>query len=564
MNKHLPIHWSVTFAIFSLVFTPSLKAQTTAKHEDDPTNAITRDRASPEAIGPFNRPHIVFILADDLGYGDLSCYGAEKIKTPNIDRLAKEGILFSDGHCGASTCTPTRYGLMTGRHPWRSWCKYSALSTNAPLLIEEDRVTIASFLKSAGYSTSVIGKWHLGYGHEEDFATGRGETPPNYWDTRGSGPNWNGELKPGPLEVGFDFAYVIPVANSFPPYVLVENHYVAGLSDHSPIGKLESRNYGYMEGGIGARWRDEELIDKFADKLVSQLESLTEKQQPFFLYYAPSHPHIGSHSINGNAHWPNARFKGTSQAGNYGDVVQELDWSIGIILDNLDRLGLTENTLVIFASDNGGYNRDFHGHRPNGSLLRGGKGDLVEGGIRVPFLARWPGRIPPATRSTEVISTTDMLATFAAILDKPLSAGAGPDSYNVLSALVGQKHPYPERPVVLSSGGTGALSIRTGKWKLIDGQGNCGYGEFSADHPVPKPRTGDPPAQLYNLNEDPSETNNLYFERPEIVYRLKMGLKRIKENENYHPTRLEQPKKKISIEQLNAIFPEPWQPGKET
>jgi arylsulfatase A-like enzyme len=149
-------------------------------------------------------PNIVFILADDMGYGDLSCYGAERIQTPNIDRLATEGIRFTDGHCGASTCTPTRYGLLTGRYNFRSWTKYSALSTNAPLLIEEDRVTLASFLKSAGYATSIVGKWHLGYGHEEGFEKGRGDLAPNYWDTRGSGPNWNGELKPGPLENGFD------------------------------------------------------------------------------------------------------------------------------------------------------------------------------------------------------------------------------------------------------------------------------------------------------------------------------------------------------------------------
>ena len=501
-----------------------------------------------------SKPNIIFILADDMGYGDLSCYGAVKIQTPNIDSLATEGILFTDGHCGASTCTPTRYGLLTGRHNWRSWLKYSALSTSAPLLIEEDRVTVASFLKSAGYSTSIVGKWHLGFGHEEGFEDNRGDTPPNYWETRGSGPNWNGELKPGPLEVGFDYSYVIPVANSFPPYVIVENHHVEGLRKDSPIGKMESRNNGRMEGGEGARWRDEELVDKLTSKAVSQLEGFAKEKKRFFLYYAPHQPH---------GPWrPNPRFKRTSQAKEYGDVIQELDWSVGEILKTLDRLGLSENTLVIFSSDNGsGSGLSFNGHRPNGPL-RGGKGDLTEGGHRVPLLARWPGRIKPGTRSAETITLTDMMATFAAMIGKRLPPGAGPDSYNVLPALLGQKLSDPQRPLVMSSGGTGALSIRTGKWKLLVGQGNCGYGEFFRKRPHPTPKPGDPPAQLYNLEEDLGETTNLYRQHPEIVHRLKVGLEKIKADENYNPTALEQPGETLTIEQLDALFPEAWGPPK--
>jgi len=497
-------------------------------------------------------PNIIFILADDMGYGDLGCYGAEKLQTPNIDRLAREGVLFTDGHCGASTCTPTRYALLTGRHNWRSWCKYSALSTSAPLLIEEDRVTVASFLKSAGYSTSIVGKWHLGYGREEGFEDDRGDVPPNYWETRGSGPNWNGELKPGPLELGFDYSYVIPVANSFPPYVIVENHCVAGLRKDSPIGKMESRNNGKMEGGKGARWKDEELVDMFTKKVNSQLEGFAKEDKPFFLYYAPHQPHMP---------WkPNRRFKGTSQAGVYGDVIQELDWSVGQILKTLESLGLSENTLVIFSSDNGSSGRNFNGHMANGPL-RGGKGDLTEGGHRVPFVARWPGKIKPSTRSAETISQTDMMATFAAIIEKKLPAGAGTDSYNVLPALLGQKLPDPQRPLVFSSGGTGALSIRAGKWKLLVGQGDCGYREFFSKRPHPTPKPGDPPAQLYNLEEDLGETNNLYTQHPKIVHRLMVGLDRIKADENYNPTKLEQPKETLTIEQLNVLFPK--QPGME-
>ena len=473
-------------------------------------------------------PNIIFIMADDLGYADVSCYGAEKIQTPNIDRIAKEGTLFTDGHAGASTCTPTRYSFMTGRYNFRSWCTHSALSTSAPLLIEENRVTVASFLKSHGYVTSIIGKWHLGYGREEGFAKNRGSTPPNYWETRGQGPDWNGILRPGPQENGFDYSYVIPVANSFPPYVMVENDRVAGLRKDSPIGKLQSRNYGKMEGGEGARWKDEELIDKFADKLRWQLDKFAKQKQPFFLCYTPSHPHIGSRRVKNQAHWPHKRFAGTSQAGPFGDTIHELDWSVGEILKSLDRLGLVDNTLVIFTSDNGGYPRKFNGHYPPGPILRGGKGDLVEGGTRVPFVARWPGRIPAGIVSKEIVSTTDMMATFAAAIDKALPQGAGPDSYNVLPALLGKQLPDPDRPIVFVSGGTGALSLRSGKWKLIEGQGNRGYGEMRRKSPWPAAKPGDPPDQLYNLDKDLGEANNLYHQHPEIVARLKRQLEVIK------------------------------------
>lgn len=461
------------------------------------------------------KPNIIFILADDMGYEDLSCYGAEKIQTPNVDKLASQGVIFTDAHTEASTCTPTRYGLLTGRYSWRTWLKYSALSTSAPLLIEEGRMTVASLLKSAGYSTAIIGKWHLGFGREDDFAQDR-KGPPNYWESRHGGPNWNGELKPGPLEVGFDYSYVIPVANSFPPYVIVENHHVEGLRKDSPIGKLQSKNNGRMEGGEGARWKDEELVDKLTSKMVSQLESFAKKKKPFFLYYAPHQPH-----------WPNrphARFRGTSQVGAYGDVIQELDWSVGEVLKALDRLGLSENTLVIFSSDNGpgGFGRPRNGHWPRGRIMRGGKGDILEGGHRVPFIARWPARIKPGMRSAEMISLTDMLATFAALTGKSLPPEAGPDSYNVLPALLGQKSQEPLRPtMVMLSGGQGMLAIREGKWKLIDGQGAGGYRKSKA-------KPSEPPAQLYNLEKDLGETTNLYAQHPEIVQRLKQSLEKIK------------------------------------
>ena len=491
--------------------------------------SITLAWLSGFAVSAADQPNIIFIMADDLGYADVSCYGAEKIQTPNIDRIAEEGILFTDGHAGASTCTPTRYGLMTGRYNFRGWLKYSALSTSAPLLIDPDRVTIASFLKSAGYATSLVGKWHLGYGHEEGFEDNRGDTSPNQWETRGDGPDWNGTLKPGPAENGFNYSYVVPVANSFPPYVFVENDRVVGLREDSPIGELESINHGKMEGGEGARWRDQELIDLFANKLNTELDRLAAKEEPFFLCYTPTHPHIGSRVVRSKrrSHWPHKRFVGTSEAGPFGDVVHELDWSVGVILKKLEDLDIDDNTLVIFTSDNGGYPREFNGHYPMGPILRGGKGDLVEGGTRVPFVAKWPGKIPAGTVSKEIVSTTDMMATFAAIVGEELPDGAGPDSYNVLPALMGEALPDPDRPIVFISGGTGALSLRAGKWKLIEGQGNRGYGEFKAKAPVPPAKPGDPPSQLYNLDEDLGEANNLDNQHPEIVHRMEKTLKEI-------------------------------------
>ena len=473
-----------------------------------------------------DKPNILLILADDLGYGDLSSYGATRLRTPHIDSLATSGVLFSDAHTEASTCTPTRYGLLTGRYSWRTWLKYSALSTSAPLLVDEGRTTVASLLRSAGYSTSIVGKWHLGFGRENGFEDNRGDTPPNYWETREVGPNWNGELKPGPLEVGFDYSYVIPVANSFPPYVIVENHRVEGLREDSLIGEMESRNHGSMNGGEGARWKDEELVDKLTSKAVSELERFARNEKPFFLYYSPHQPHI--------PHRPNERFQGTSEAGAFGDVIQELDWSVGELLNALERLDLHKDTLVIFSSDNGGYGRTFNGHWPNGPL-RGGKGDLVEGGHRVPFLARWPGKITPGTRSAETISLTDMMATFAAIVGKELPPAAGPDSYNVLPALLGKELPDPDRPMMMLSGGMGALSIRVGKWKLIDGQGDCGYAHFRAGKLMPEPKPGDPPAQLYDLEADLGESSNLHDQHPEIVQSLRILMQRIRDEGRSRP-----------------------------
>ncbi len=481
-------------------------------------------------------PNIIFILADDLGYGDLSSYGATAIQTPNIDRLASEGVLFTDAHSPSSVCTPTRYGLLTGRYCWRTWLTRSALSSDAPMLIEENRPTVASVLRSAGYYTAHIGKWHLGFGREDDYGRDRdGQGEPNSWRSRKGGPDWNGELKPGPLEAGFDYYFGIPIVNSYPPYVFVENHRVVGLDPSDPIGRMESRYLGEMQGGKAARWNDNELATTLTAKTIALLERLANQDQPLFLYYAPHQPH--------RPFTPNARFKGASQYGVYGDFIEELDWSVGEVLGTLDRLELAENTLVIFTSDNGGlvdpassaaqrgagYGDGADAppapdvnHQANGPIFRGGKGDIWEGGHRIPFLARWPEGIGPGTRSAETISLTDMLATFAALAGQELTNDAGPDSFNVLPALLGGELDDSMRhPRVMQSGGiSGMLSIREGPWKLIDGQGGGGYRDGKAE-------PGEPP-QLYNLSQDLAEETDVYAQHPDLAKRLRQLLHTIK------------------------------------
>ena len=481
-------------------------------------------------------PNIIFILADDLGYGDLSSYGATAIQTANIDRLAEEGVKFTDAHSPSSVCTPTRYGLLTGRYCWRTWLTRSALSSDAPLLIEENRPTVASVLRSAGYYTAHVGKWHLGFGREDDYAEGRqGQGEPNSWRSRTGGPDWNGQLKPGPLEVGFDYFFGIPIVNSYPPYVFVENHRVVSLDPDDPIREMESRYLGEMQGGKAARWKDNELALRLTAKTVSLVEKFSQQEQPFFLYYAPHQPH--------RPYTPNVRFKGASRFGAYGDFIEELDWSVGEVLNALDRFGLSKNTLVIFSSDNGGLVNPASssaqrgagygdgvaelpapeaGHQANGPVLRGGKGDIWEGGHRVPFLARWPGKIRAGTTSEETISLTDMLATFAAVAGQELTHKAGPDSFNVLPALLGDDlGDTLGRPRVMQSGGrSGMLSLREGPWKLIDGQGGGGYRDGEA-------KTGEPP-QLYNLSQDLGEQTDVSTQYPEIADRLRKLLHKIK------------------------------------
>jgi arylsulfatase A-like enzyme len=474
-------------------------------------------------------PNIVFILADDIGYGDFGCYGATLIKTPNVDRLAREGVRFTDAHAPASVCTPTRYAFVTGQYAFRNPAGSHILSGEAPLAIDPAAWSLPSLLKQAGYTSGVVGKWHIGLG--------RGDL------------DYNREIKPGPLELGFDYAFFFPATGDRVPCVFVENHRVVDLDPNDPIrvcydhkvgdeptgrehpellvmkpshGHADTivngiSRIGFMAGGQSARWTDTEMANTLTKKALTFIER--NAARPFFLYFATHDIHV--------PRVPHARYKATSGCGVRGDVVQEFDGSVGAVLATLDRLHLAGRTLVIVTSDNGGVMddgyadgaiEDAHGHLCNGAL-RGYKGSLWEGGNREPFIARWPGRIRPGSTSGELICLVDMLATFAAAAGLPLPAHAGPDSFNVLPALLGEKCERPPRDhLVMQAGGENQLAVRKGPWKLIPGG----------------PRNKRAP-QLYNLADDLGETKNVAAEHPDLVRELSALLQKVRQQDHSRP-----------------------------
>ncbi len=443
-----------------------------------------------------DRPNILLILADDLGYGSLNSYGADEshIRTPNIDRLAKEGRRFTDASTPSSVCSPTRYGLLTGRYDWRTDKKHGVLNTTDPLHIDTSRPTIASLLKSVGYRTAAIGKWHLGYGTEKaDF------TKP---------------LSPGPLDIGFDYHFAVPQNHGDASGVYVRNRHVVGLRSDRTIAVGKSP-YGRDYMGIDAPQRvDKNVMDELTTDAIQWLAQQSN-DTPFFLYFAPVAIHF--------PYTPSDRTKGQSGVGLYGDWIHELDVSVGRILDMLDRMQASHDTLVIFTSDNGGVLMT-DGDRPeavayraglrcNGDL-RGRKHSIYEGGFRVPFLVRWPGRVPAATTCDETINLVDMYATIAAIIDQPVPSDeeVAEDSFNLLPTMLGATPPESLRPSLILHSPNGNFAIRQGRWKYIEGKA-C---------PTLKkiPRRDELGAQLYKLDDDPAEQHNLLEEYPDIASRL--------------------------------------------
>ena len=473
--------------------------------------AFSRDiGAAAEPSG--SRPNIVFVLADDLGYGDPRCYNPEsKIPTPNIDRLSSEGIRFLDAHTPSSVCTPTRYGIMTGRYCWRSRMKSGVLGGYDPFLIEAGRLTVPALLKREGYATAGIGKWHLGLG----------ETKP---------VDFSGLLRPGPISAGFDYFFGIPASLDMPPYVYIENERVTARPTNQIAGSEMRRKGGggfWREGAIAPEFTHEGVLPTITERAVRYIRQQPGgNEKPFFLYFAMTAPHTP---------WmPTAEFRGRSSAGYYGDFVAQVDASLGEIVRTLDEKGMRENTLLIFTSDNGAHwlpdDIRTWGHRANDGW-RGQKADLWDGGHRVPFLARWPGRIKPGTTSDELICLTDLMATTAAICGARLPAGAGEDSGNILPILLGKKIPTPIHEAVVHHSSDGTFAIRQGPWKLEMALGSHGFS--NPINVVPKP--GEAKGQLYNLAEDPAETKNLWLQRPEIVTRLTDLLEKYKREGRSQP-----------------------------
>ena len=477
-----------------------------------------------------SKPNVVIIYGDDVGYGDLGCYGATKIPTPNLDRMAAEGLRFTDAHCAASTCTPSRYSLLTGQMAFRKKGT-GILPGNAAMAIAPDQFTMADAFQAGGYTTGVIGKWHLGLG---DGVTAI---------------DWNKEIKPGPLEIGFDYCFMLPSTNDRVPCVYLENHRIVNLDPADPItvsykSKIpaavpgttypdgredpEAMTYyknthghnmtvingvgriGMMKGGESALWNDEEMADKLVEKASSFIEK--HKEKPFFLFFSSQDIHV--------PRTPHPRFRGKSELSYRGDAMVQLDWTTGAILEALKKNGVDENTIVIFSSDNGPVYDDGYddgttvktstkevdrGHDGSGPY-RGGKYQLYEGGTRVPMIVRWPAGIEPKV-SDALVTQVDLLKSFADYLEVKVPEGQAIDSRDYLEAFIGND----ERGAELILEQAKVVAIRKGAFKYFEGWGGQMFRQ---------PKNAKKQPKLFNVEEDQMERNNLAKEQPELVKEL--------------------------------------------
>lgn len=471
------------------------------------------------------KPNIVIIYMDDLGYGDVGAYGATGLATPNIDSLAAGGVRFTDGYATSATCSPSRYALLTGRYPWRNE-RAKILSGTAPLLIDTSRVTLPKMLKAEGYHTGIVGKWHLGLGE--------------------GNVDWNKHIAPGPNEVGFDYAHIMAATQDRVPTVYIENGYVVGLDPDDPIMVDYEKNFegeptgkdnpemltmrwhhghnssivngipriGYMKGGESAKWSDIDMADHFLTKAKAYVQE--HKNEPFFLYYAFQQPHV--------PRTPNPRFEGVTGMGPRGDVIAEADWVVGEFMQTLRELGLLENTLIIFSSDNGPVLNDGYydeaveklgDHTPWGPL-RGGKYSLFEAGTRVPFIVYWKGKIEPAV-SDALVSQLDIFTSLAALVD---SDKTGPDSKNMLDVFMGTSDKGRE-DLVLEA--TTRTAYRKGDWVLIPP-----YKGPAVNTQVNIELGNSDEYQLYNLSADIGQQENLAASNPDKLQEMITDFEKIR------------------------------------
>ena len=473
------------------------------------------------------KPNIIVIMGDDIGYGDVSCYGAERVQTPNIDLMAAGGLRFTDGYCSASTCTPTRFSFLTGNYAFRHE-RTGIAPPNSPAIIEAETPTIASLLQSVGYKTAVIGKWHLGLGGSE-------------------GPDWNGELKPGPREIGFDYNFLLPTTNDRVPQVYVENHRVLNLDPADPLwvgSKKPTEDHptgsthrdtlkmdwshghnstihngisriGFYTGGHAARFRDEDLADAWVERSVDWIE--THKDEPFFLFFASHDNHV--------PRMPHERFQGKSELGLRGDAIVELDWCVGQILDTLERLELDEKTLVVFCSDNGpvlddGYKDDAiekNGDHRAAGPFQGGKYSVYEGGTRTPFITYWKGRIEPGV-SEKLVCTIDLAASAAGLTGAEMPDDAFTDSFDLSEALLGKPGARGRTHLIQQDNGrSGSYGFRMLDWKLVRSDSrrarNLKVEQELANTEVAR-------YQLFDLSNDPGETTNVMQDHLELAAQM--------------------------------------------
>ncbi len=474
-------------------------------------------------------PNIILIYADDIGYGDFSCYGATAVKTPHVDRLAREGLRFTGAYCSAATCTPSRYSMLTGEYAFRKKGT-GVLPGDAGMIIEAGRTTLPSILRKAGYATAVIGKWHLGLGD--------GHQP----------LDWNRPIAPGPREIGFEYSFLMPATGDRVPCVYVEDQRVLGLDANDrlevdyknpfpglPTAKTNRESLkqdwshghnfgivngigriGYTRGGTAALWKDEDMADEFTRRALAFIER--SKERPFFLYFATHDIHV--------PRVPHGRFAGKSPMGARGDAIVQFDWCVGEILRKLDELKLSGNTLVLLTSDNGpvlddgykdGAGEKVGGHRPAGPW-RGGKYSLFEGGTRVPFIVRWPGRVKPGV-SDAMICQVDFSATFAALVGQKPDAVTMPDGENILPALLGDSRTGRNHIVEQA----GRLALRAGDWKYVTPGPVRDTLDASKDVVARFPQ-----GALFNLAADPGETRNLAADHPDKMKALSARLEQIR------------------------------------